>query len=265
MYQKSREIIILKKLAILVTLLMGYSLTLGAQTKPEAPGRRNVTFPAADSSTLSGYLAVPPGPGPFPAVILIHEWWGLNEDTTILADALSKEGFLVLAADAFRGKVAQEASEARKQIQDTPPAQIDSDLDAAYRFLVQHPKVRMDAIASWGFCFGGTQSMRMGARNPGLAAVVIFYGGGPFQKPEDLGKMDTVKAVLGIYGEKDTGIPLEQVRNFEQALNVRKIQNTITVYPEMGHAFVKSTTYNKGGAPEKAWKQAVAFLKEILK
>jgi len=229
------------------------------------PGKTNVTFASPDGTVLGGYLALPRGSGPFPGVVLIHEWWGLNRDTTLLADALAKEGFAVLAADAFRGKVAREPAEARKQTTETPAAQIASDLDAAAAYLASRPEVRKDRIASWGFCFGGTQSMRMGARNPGLAAVVIFYGGGPFQKPEDLGKMDTAGPVLGIYGAEDKGIPVEQVANFEKAMNARGIKNTVTVYPGVGHAFVKSSTYDKGGAPEQAWKQAVGFLKENLR
>jgi len=169
------------------------------------------------------------------------------------------------AADAFRGKVAREAADARRQTTETPAAQIASDLDAAHGFLARHPSVRRDKISSLGFCFGGTQSMRMGARNPGLAAVVIFYGGGPFQNAADLGRMDTAGPVLGIYGETDAGIPVEQVRKFEAALNERNIRNTVTVYPGVGHAFVKSGTYNRGGAPEQAWKQAVDFLKASLR
>jgi carboxymethylenebutenolidase len=196
---------------------------------------------------------------------MVHEWWGLNEDTTILADALAKEGFAVLAADTFRGQVAREPAEARKQTTETPAVQIASDLDAAQGFLARHSSVRRDKIASLGFCFGGSQSMRMGARNPGLAAVVIFYGGGPFQNAADLGNMDKAGPVLGIYGEKDAGIPVEQVRQFEAALKERNIRSTITVYPEVGHAFVKSTTYNKGGAAEQAWKQAVDFLTANLR
>lgn len=240
-----------------------FSTAASAQDASD-PGKTNVSFPAADGAVLGGYLALPQGSGPFPGVVLIHEWWGLNRDTTILADALAKEGFAVLAADAFRGKVAREPSEARKQTSETPADRIASDLDAAAAYLASKPEVRKDRIASWGFCFGGTQSMRMGARNPGLAAVVIFYGGGPFQKPEDLGKMDTAGPVLGIYGAEDKGIPVEQVANFEKAMNARGIRNTVTVYPGVGHAFVKSTTYDKGGAPEQAWKQAVGFLKENL-
>lgn len=195
---------------------------------------------------------------------MIHEWWGLNEDTTILADVfrgkVARE-----AAEAFRGKVAREAAEARKQTTEIPATQITSDLDAAFRFLTTLPKVRRDKIASLGFCFGGTQSMRMVARNPGLASVVIFYGGCPFQTASKLGNIDKAGPVLGIYGEKDQGFPVEQVRNFEAAFWERGIPHTITIYPNVGHAFVKSTTYNKGGAPEQAFIQAVSFLKQNLR
>lgn len=246
----------------LAVLLAG---AVSAAEDPKDPGPTNVAFPADDGAELKAYLALPQGQGPFPGVILIHEWWGLNRDTTILADALSKEGFAVLAADAFRGKVAREAADAQKQTRETPAAQIAADLDAAFRFLAAHPKVSPSSIASWGFCFGGSQSMRMGARNPGLAAVVIFYGGGPFQKAEDLGQMAKAGPVLGVYGEQDAGIPVAQVKNFERAMFERGVRHTVTIYPGVGHAFVKSDTYDRGGPAEQAWKQAVAFLKSNLK
>jgi carboxymethylenebutenolidase len=247
-----------------LVLILAGALIAQAAPDPKDPGQTNVSFKAADGATLNGYLALPQGDGPFPGVVLIHEWWGLNRDTTILADALSREGFAVLAADTFRGKVAREAADAQKQTRETPPAQIAADLDAAFMFLAAHPKVSPSRVASWGFCFGGTQSMRMGARNPGLAAVVIFYGGGPFQKADDLGQMAKAGPVLGVYGEQDAGIPVAQVKNFENAMYERGVRSTVTIYPGVGHAFVKSDTYNKGGAPEQAWKQALAFLKSNL-
>ena len=120
-------------------------------------------------------------------------------------------------------------------------------------------------MASLGFWLGGTQSMFMGTRNAQLAAVVILYDGGPIQDVTQLGSMREAGPVLGIYGEKDGGIPVEQVRNFENALKAAGVQNTITVYPGVGHAFVKSSTYQDGGTAEKAWKQMVAFLNENLR
>jgi carboxymethylenebutenolidase len=228
------------------------------------PGERNVTFPGLNGVSLQGYLATPRSSGPSPAVVMIHEWWGLNHDTTVLADALAGQGFVVLAADAFRGRVAQTPADAMKQLRETPGEQIAADLDAALDFLRSHPRVDADRVASVGFCFGGTQSMYMGTRNPELTGVVIFYGGGPIQDAAQLGSMKEAGPVLGIYGKEDGSIPVEQVRKFEDAMEARGVENTITVYPRVGHAFVKSNTYRSGGAPEQAWNQMVSFLKTTL-
>ena len=229
------------------------------------PGQSNVSFAGPGGVTLRGYLAAPAGSGRLPAVVMIHEWWGLNRDVTRLADALSREGFVVLAADAFRGSVAKTADQARKQVMETPREQIASDLDAALDYMRAHPRVDPNRVASLGFCFGGTQSMFMGTRNPELAAVVIFYGGGPIQEAAQLGSMREAGPVLGIYGENDGGIPVQQVRNFEDALRARNVEHTITVYPGVGHAFVKSNTYQDGGTAQRAWTQMLGFLNRTLK
>ena len=185
------------------------------------PGERNVTFRSGDGTMLEGYLALPPGRGIRPAVLMIHEWWGLNRDTELLADALAREGFVVLAADAFRGSVADTPAGAMQQIRNTPGEQIAADLDAAFRYLSSHPRVERGSVASLGFCFGGTQSMRMATRNPDLAAAVIFYGSGPITEASELGVMDRNGPVLGIYGEEDGNIPVADVRRFESAMDSR--------------------------------------------
>jgi carboxymethylenebutenolidase len=261
MFLKQRSSLLIVGLALFLALG-----AVGAVFAQEAldPGRKNVSFSGSDGVTLQGYLALPSGSGRFPAVVMIHEWWGLNHDTTMLADALAREGFVVLAADAFRGSVAQTPADARKQLTGTPREQIAADLDAALDFLRSHPRVKADSVASLGFCFGGTQSMYMGTRNPELSAVVIFYGGGPIQEAAQLGSMQEAGPVLGIYGKEDRGISVDQVRKFEDAMEDRGVENTITVYPGVGHAFVKSDTYQSGGAPELAWKQAVNFLRDTL-
>ena len=229
------------------------------------PGRTYVTYPGPGGVELHGYLALPPGSGPYPAVLMIHEWWGLNRDITLLADALAKEGFLVLAPDGFRGSVATTPEQAMKQVTTTPPAQIAGDLDAALSFLRSHPLADPARVATVGFCFGGTQSMFQSTRQADLAATVIFYGGGPMQDASALGSMGRSGPVLGIYGEQDSSIPVAQVRAFENALKSRGISSTITLYPGVGHAFVKSNTYRNGAAAEQAWRQMVAFLAGALK
>jgi carboxymethylenebutenolidase len=224
----------------------------------------NISFPGADNTILRGYLALPAGKGPFPAVLMIHEWWGLNQNIKLLADALAAQGYVVLAADAFRGRVAQTAGEAQKQVADTPPAQIAADLDAFLKYLRSRPDVDPQKVASLGFCFGGTQSMYLGTRRPELAAVIIFYGSGPITDVKDLGSMKEAGPVLGIYGENDGNIPVDKVKAFGQALKAKGVKNTITIYPGVGHAFVKADNYNKGGTPEKAWKQMIQFLKDTF-
>jgi len=248
-------------LLTLLILVSGYA----AAQNPKDPAQRNIEYMSADGTVIEGYLAIPDGSGPFPAVLMIHEWWGLNQDTAELADALSAEGYVVLAGDAFRGSVASTAGDARKQVTETPRDQIAADLDAGLDFLRSHEMVDPNRVAAQGFCFGGTQSMYMGTRNPELAAVVIFYGGGPITEANQLGSMKQAGPVLGIYGEEDSGIPVDQVRSFQRAMNQQGVENTVTIYPGVGHAFVKSDTYNRGGAPEKAWNQMIGFLDENLK
>jgi carboxymethylenebutenolidase len=253
----------LTKTAILLAAMLSAGLAFAQD--PMAPGRTTVSFPGPDGVTLKGYLALPQGSGPHPAVLMIHEWWGLNHDVTLLADALAQEGYLVLAADAFRGQVAAAPAEAMKLVTGTPREQIAADLDAALRYLRSHPQSDPRRVATLGFCFGGTQAMFQGTRRPELAATVIFYGGGPLQETAQLGSMGRNGPVLGIYGEQDSSIPVAQVRAFENALKARGLDYTITLYPGVGHAFVKSGTYRNGAAAEQAWRQMVAFLAGALK
>jgi len=235
-----------------------------AQADPAEPAEPNVTYSAADGGELHAYLATPAGDGPFPAVLMIHEWWGLNVDTARLAEALAAEGYVVLAPDAFRGSVARDAQAAMAQLNSTPQQQIAGDLDSALEYLRGHDAVEPDRIAVMGFCFGGTQAMYMGTRANDLAAVITLYGSGPIQTADALGNLVENGPVLGIFGAEDRSISLEEVDGFESALTDAEITNTITVYDGVGHAFVKSDTYDQGGAAQAAWQQLVQFLDQEL-
>jgi len=228
------------------------------------PATTNVSFQGPGGVTLHGYLATPQSSGRLPAVLMIHEWWGLNRDITHLADALAAQGFVVLAADGFRGGLAKDAPGATKLVTQTPGQQISGDLDAALAYLESLPSVDPARVASLGFCFGGTQSMYMGTRDPGLAAVVILYGPGPIQDAARLGKMKEAGPVLGIFGQEDPNIPTDQVKAFAAALNAAGVPNTVTIYPGVGHAFVKTATYQDGKAAQQAWQQVVDFLRAKL-
>ena len=118
----------------------------------------------------------------------------------------------MLAVDAYRGNTTRQIPRAIWLVVTTPQDQIRADIDAGYQYLAALPQVNASRIGAVGFCFGGTQVMHLGTRNPDLAATVIYYGSGPITDPQALGVMGQSGPVLGIYGEQDTGIPLEQVQ-----------------------------------------------------
>ncbi len=257
----------MKRLSLLLLILVAAPAVLLAQSgavEPREAADTNVEYSGSDGTILEGYLAMPNGSGPFPAVLMIHEWWGLNNDVAALADALSDAGFVVLAPDAFRGSVAQTPQDARRQIQETPREQIFADLDSALAFLVNHRDVDGDRVGSIGFCFGGTHSMYLGTRSDNLAAVATFDGGGPITAASRLGELGSHGPVLGVFGAEDGSIPVSEARAFESALQRRGADVTVTIYPGVGHAFVGSENYNKGGTPQRAWDQMVRFFTENL-
>ena len=254
------------KSTIFVTLagLVLLSSCVSIEDTVKTPPETNVTYAGPDGVELLGYLATPAGRGPHPAVLMIHEWWGLNEDITILADALAAEGFVVLAADAYRGELATTVPQALSLTRSIPVQQVRADLDAALRFLKEHDAVDPRRIGSMGFCFGGRESMHLGIRAEGLAAVVTLYGSGLVTDPAELGNLAENGPVLGIFGEEDNSIPLREVEAFGEALETIGVEHTITVYPEVGHAFVKSSTYRDDGAAGRAWEELVAFFRAEL-
>lgn len=251
-------------LLFLVLGVVGYA-AYDARMGASAAELTNVEFAAEDGTSLGAYLVEPTGEGPHPAVLLIHEWWGLNEDILHLADELAESGYVVLAVDAYRGRLAQSVPGALMLISTTSQSQIAADIDAAFDYLANLPQVDAERIGSVGFCFGGTQSMRLGTRQPNLAATVTFYGSGPITNPDELGVMGSNGPVLGIFGAEDQSIPLDEVEGFERALNERDVSNTITVYPDVGHAFVSSDTIEQSGQAQAAWTQLLNFLDDTLR
>jgi carboxymethylenebutenolidase len=224
----------------------------------------NTGYPAPDGSTLRAYLALPSGEGPFPGVLMIHEWWGLNEETRQKADRLSRQGFAVLAVDVYRGRSADNVPGAIVLVSATPREQIAADVDAGWRYLASLPQVDGQKVGAVGFCFGGTQTMLLGTRNPRLNAAVIFYGSGPITDPAKLGHLGEGGPVLGIFGDKDDNIPTKAAVAFGDAMKAKGISCELTIYPGQGHAFVKAAALEVPGAPRDAWNQMVLFLIRAL-
>lgn len=224
----------------------------------------NTTYVGSDGQELIGYLAEPEGEGPHPAVLLIHEWWGLNEGMIVLADALAAEGYVVLAPDAYRGQVTAQFPRALWLRLTTPEEQVFDDVDAALAYLMSLDNVDTTRLASMGFCFGGGHSLQLGMRQSEDLALTIIYYGAVVTDPELLRPLTDGQPVLGVFGGEDRSIAVDDVLEFETALNTLDIPNEITIYEGVGHAFLTEENYNQPGAAMDAWQQTLRFLNENL-
>ncbi len=219
------------------------------------------TLPYADvgDELVYGYLAYPSGvTEPLPAIIMIHEWWGLNDNIRAMANRLAAEGYMVLAVDLYDGEIAANAGAARVkmlQVVENPERARDN-LRQAMEFL---NVAGAPAIASLGWCFGGGWSLNTAMLFPGeLDAAVVYYG----QLTADDEKLAAIDApLLGLFGAIDRGITVESVNAFQAALRRLRKQHEIHIYPGVGHAFANPTgeNYNREAA-EDAWQRTLEFL-----
>ena len=224
----------------------------------------NIEYENMDGQKLYGYLATPQGPGPHPAVLLIHEWWGLNEGITTLADALAEEGYVVFAPDGYRGNVTAAFPRALWLRITMPEEQVEADMDSALDYLRDLDGVDAERVASMGFCFGGGHSLQLGLRQSENLALTIIYYGAVVTEPDLLRPLTEAQPVLGIFAEEDNTIFPAEVLEFEAALNSLDIENEITIYPGVGHAFLNEENYNQEGPAGDAWAQTLAFLEKNL-
>lgn len=218
---------------------------------------------AGPAGEIRAYVARPAGPGPHPAVIMIHEFWGLRDDMVGKAAALAEEGYVVIAPDTFRGASTGWVPRAIYQTVTTPPEQVAADLDAVYTWLAAQPDVLADRIAIMGFCYGGRTALLYSLHNPAIAATAIFYGMAD-TTPAQLSTLGG--PVLGIWGGADNSISLDEVRALEANLAAAGVAHTFTVYDGQPHAFVTSIEAIRQGGPQgEAWAELLAFLEGALK
>ncbi len=203
-----------------------------------------------------------------PAVVMIHEWWGLNDNIKNMAETLAKEGYVVLAVDLYNGKVANTAESAQNlvsKVRENPSESI-KNLQHAVRYLASLENVDSSKIASLGWCFGGGQSLQLALNSEPespLAATIIYYGN-LVSNQESISKIKW--PVLGIFGDQDQSISVQSVKQFEDALNKNGITNEIYIYKGVGHAFANPSGDNY--APQEtqdAWQKTVSFLNKYLK
>ena len=239
-------------------------LTVLALATPALAAEQNLSFKSGDE-TASGLLVTPEGKGPFPAVIVIQEWWGVDDWIKSQARALAKEGYVALAVDLYRGKVTSKQEEAHQLMSGLSPDRAMRDLEAAFATLQARPDVRKDRIGAIGWCMGGRYSLALATEEPGLAATVAYYGA----PPTDAAAIGKIKsAVLGNYGAEDKGPSPDQVKSFESAM--KKAGKTIDVklYDGAGHAFANPNNpwggYREAAAKD-AWTRTTAFFASHLK
>lgn len=268
-----------RSLAVLFLSMAVFALTAcGGAAEPEpttnseilvGPGKAGITSGSVEyfqggQGEVQGFFAKPAAPGDYPGVVMIHEWWGLNENIKDMASQLAREGYAVLAVDLFNGNVATDSSQARQQISDMDPQTALANMEAAADYLRSEGSER---IGSLGWCFGGGQSMQLavgeGAQAVPLDATVIYYG----QLVTDAGRLEAIKwPVLGIFGDQDRSIPVERVTEFGSALDSLKVENEIYVYPGVGHAFANPSGTNYAAEETMdAWAKTVSFLNKHLK
>ena len=210
-----------------------------------------------------GYLAVPEGEGPFPALILIHEWWGLNDNIRDLADDFAQEGYVALAVDLYDGRsadgdptVARElATEVRGDVEGAM-----AHLGDAVDYLKARPDVDPESLASVGWCFGGGWAYQMAKNDLGIDASVMYYGA--FNTEDDLSMMRA--DILGHFGDEDTGILVDDVVEFDAKLKTLEGDHRVFIYPNAGHAFANMDN-EAAYVPEAAalaWDRTLEFLKQ---
>ena len=239
--------------------LIGWCAGLSPAT---AQTTETVSYKSGDE-TVSGYLKLPAGSGKHPAIIAIHEWWGLNDWVKEQANRFAADGYVALAVDLYRGKVGTTPDEAHILMRGLPDDRGLRDLEAAFAYLASRPDVQVDKIGAIGRCMGGGWSVKLAEDQPKLAAFVVNYG----PLPTDRAIIAKIKApMLGNFGADDKGIPPESVKAFEAAMKANGENPDIKIYQGAGHAFQNPD--NKDGyrkeATEDADKRIKAFFHKEL-
>ncbi|MDH3848183.1 MAG: dienelactone hydrolase family protein [Gammaproteobacteria bacterium] len=223
-----------------------------------------LAYAEVDDEVVYGHFAFPSDMiEPLPAVIMIHEWWGLNDNIRAMAERLAAEGYIVLAVDLFGGEAATSPEVARQLMLRAVENRdsVTSNIEQAYRFVKE--TAGAPRIASLGWCFGGGWSFNTAVMFPqDLDAAVIYYG----QVTDDEARLSPLDVpILGLFGSADRGIKLESVRRFEGALERLGKDYEIHVYEGAGHAFANPSGRNfNAGYAEDAWTRTLEFLSDRL-
>ncbi|MTI88837.1 MAG: dienelactone hydrolase family protein [Balneolaceae bacterium] len=233
--------------------------------EPEAPvDTQSVVYAKIDGKQVNGYLAQPEGaPGDAPGIIVIHEWWGLNDNVKMMTRRIAAEGYTALAVDLYKGQVAESPEDARTYmsgVMDDMSASTEN-LKAAYQYLDEQHKA--SKVGTIGWCFGGGMSLTAALTLPAKIDLAVIYYGRLVTDKDQLRLLEM--PVIGFFGGADQGIPVATVKEFETALDSAGVENEIYIYKNAGHAFANPSGNNyQKAAAEDAWYKTVEFLDYYL-
>ncbi len=220
-----------------------------------------LTLKGQDGTEINGELAEPAGTGKAPALVLIQEYWGINDHIRSLADRLAQEGFLVIAPDLYHGKLAKDAAEAGALMTALDTSAAVKEIGATAEFLKAHARGN-GKVGVIGFCMGGALALASACHLDGLSAVVPFYGLPPEEKV-DYAKVSA--PILMHVAKRDASVTVEKAEAVKKKLEAAGKSITLEIY-EADHAFVNDTrpeVYDEKNA-KLAWSRSVEFLKKNL-
>lgn len=230
------------------------------QTLQRAIVSERLPYAEVEDELVYGYFAFPSDMNdPLPAIIVIHEWWGLDDHVRAMANRLAAEGYIVLAVDLFNGKTGTTAIEARQLMLDVVenPDPAAENIRQAYDFVSSAAGAPRIASIGWGF--GGDWALNTAMLFPDeLDAVVIYYG----QVTDDEDVLRPINTpILGLFGAEDTSTPIKTVQRFEAALERLRKNYEIHIYPTAGFSFANPTSRSYDDkVAEDAWKRTLEFL-----
>lgn len=222
-----------------------------------------IEFPA-NGGSAGGYLARPVEGGPFPGVVVIQEWWGLNPNICDIANRIAAEGYVALAPDLYHGEITAEPGEAEKIMMGLQEPQALVDMNGAVAALQARSDVIGERIGVTGFCLGGGMSLLLAMHNPAVSAAAPFYG----IPGEGMGAAGGISgAVLGFFAGRDDWVNADAVASIRSALESQGVQHELHVYGDAEHGFFNDTNagvYHPEAAAD-AWSRLTDFFAAELK
>jgi carboxymethylenebutenolidase len=218
----------------------------------------------ANGGTANGYLAEPEGDEAAPALVVLQEWWGVDDHIRDVCDRFAGEGFLALAPDLYHGETTDQPDEAQQKMMALNMDEAEKEMRGAVTHLLEHDRSN-GRVGSVGFCLGGGLSVWAATANEKVGAVSTFYYVMPHGKP-DFSKLQGTP-VQGHFGTSDEFISVEDAKALEQELNQAGAEAAFEFYEGAGHAFFNDHdrlgTHDPGHA-KAAWDRTVDFFKRHL-